>query len=70
VERTTRYLVLLAFPDGIATTDGVRLAITDALESVPADLRRALTWDQGKQLAQHQQITIATGTAVFFCEAH
>jgi IS30 family transposase len=36
VERRTRYLVLLAFADGIATTDGVRLALTDALGSVPA----------------------------------
>jgi len=70
VERMTRYLVLLPFPDGIATTDGVRQAITDALESVPAELRRTLTWDQGKELAQHQQITVATGTDVFFCDAH
>jgi IS30 family transposase len=70
VERTTRYLVLLPFPDGIATTDGVRQAITDALESVPAGLRRTLTWDQGKELAQHQQISVATGTAVFFCDPH
>jgi IS30 family transposase len=70
VERTTRYLVLLAFPDGIATTDRVRQAITDALESVPGGLRRTLTWDQGKELAQHQQISAATGTDVFFCDAH
>jgi len=70
VERTTRYLVLLPFPDGIATTDGVRQAITNALESVPAGLRRTLTWDQGKELAQHQQITVATGTGVFFCDPH
>ena len=70
VERTTRYLVLLPFSDGIATTDGVRQAITDALESVPAGLRRTLTWDQGKELAQHQQITVATGTDVFFCDPH
>ncbi|HEY2657322.1 MAG TPA: IS30 family transposase [Solirubrobacteraceae bacterium] len=70
VERTTRYLVLLPFHDGIATTDGVRQAITDALESVPAGLRRTLTWDQGKELAQHQRITVATGAAVFFCEPH
>ena len=48
----------------------VRQAITDALESVPAGLRRTLTWDQGKELAQHQQITAATGTDVFFCDAH
>jgi IS30 family transposase len=70
VERTTRFVVLLAFPDAIATTDQVREAITDALESVPAALRRTLTWDQGKELAQHQQITAATGTDVFFCDAH
>ena len=70
VERTTRYLVLLPFPDGIATTDGVRQAITDALESVPAGLRRTLSWDQGKELAQHQQISVATGTGVFFCDPH
>ena len=70
VERTTRYLVLLAFPDGIATTDTVRDAITGALQSVPVGLRRTLTWDQGKELAQHQQITVATGTSVFFCDPH
>ncbi len=35
-----------------------------------AELRRTLTWDQGKELALHQQITAATGTAVFFCDAH
>ena len=70
VERTTRYLVLLPFPDGIATTDGVRQAITDSLESVPVGLKRTLTWDQGKELALHQQITVRTGTSVFFCDAH
>ena len=70
VERTTRYLVLLPFPDGIATTDGVRQGITDSLESVPVGLKRTLTWDQGKELALHQQITVRTGTSVFFCDAH
>jgi transposase, IS30 family len=70
VERTTRYLVLLAFPDGIATTDGVRQAITDALERVPAGLRRTLSGDQGKELAQHQPISVATGTPVFSRRPH
>ena len=70
VERTTRFLILLRFPDGIATTDEVRDAITQALESLPAGLRRTLTWDQGKELAMHQQITSAIGTGVFFCDAH
>jgi IS30 family transposase len=70
VERTTRYLILLPFPDGIATTDVVRDAITQALESLPEGMRRTLTWDQGKELAMHQQITSAIGTGVFFCDAH
>jgi transposase, IS30 family len=70
VERTTRYLILLAFPDGMASTDAVRQAITDALERIPAGLRRTLTWDQGKDLAQHLQITAQTSTSVFFCDAH
>jgi transposase, IS30 family len=70
VERMIRYLVLLPFADGIATSDGVRRALSDALESVPVGLRRTLTWDQGKELAQHQRITVATGTDVFFCDPH
>ena len=70
VERTTRFLILLPFADGVATTEGVRHAITAALAELPAGLRRTLTWDQGKELALHQQITAATGTDVFFCDAH
>lgn len=34
------------------------------------DLRRTLTWDQGKELSCHEQITAVTGTDVFFCDAH
>ena len=70
VERTTRFLILLPFTDAIATTDSVREAITGALESVPVGLRRTLTWDQGKELARHQQITARTGTSVFFRDPH
>ena len=70
VERTSRFLILLPFRDGIATTDGVRQAITSALENLPEPLRRTLTWDQGKELAMHQQITTTIGTGVFFCDAH
>jgi IS30 family transposase len=70
VERTTRYLVLLPFPRRDRDHRRARQAITDALASVPAGLRRTLTWDQGKELAQHQEITVATGASVFFCDAH
>ena len=70
VERATRFLILLPFAEGVATTEGVRHAITVALAELPAGLRRTLTWDQGKELAMHQQITSAIGTGVFFCDAH
>jgi IS30 family transposase len=67
VECTTRFLILLASPDGIATAEAVHRAITAALARVPVRLRRTLTWDQGKELALHQEITLTTGTGVFFC---
>jgi IS30 family transposase len=70
VERTTRFLILLPFTEGVATTEGVRHALTAALAELPAGVRRTLTWDQGKELALHPQITAATGTDVFFCDAH
>ena len=63
-------LILLAFPDGIATTDGSARRSRRRSSRLPAGLRRTLTWDQGKELALHQQITAATGTDVFFCDAH
>jgi transposase, IS30 family len=70
VERNTRFLILLPFTEGVASTEGVRHAITAALAELPPGLRRTLTWDQGKELALHPQITAATGTDVFFCDAH
>jgi IS30 family transposase len=70
VERTTRFLVLLHMPEGVPTTVTVRQAISSAFGALPDGLARTLTWDQGKELALHQQITAATGTEVFFCDAH
>src|SRR5450755_4300346 len=70
VERSTRFLILLAFPDAVGSAEAVREAISTTLERLPEDLRRTLTWDQGKELALHQQVATATGAGVFFCEAH
>ena len=70
VERSTRYLILLHIQDGVSTAETVTQALSTALALLPAALRRTLTWDQGKELAQHQQITLQTGTSVFFCEPH
>jgi IS30 family transposase len=70
VERRARFVILLAFPDAVATAQAVLDAITASLAGLPAALRRTLTWDQGKELALHRQITVQTGTDVFFCDAH
>ena len=48
----------------------MRQGITTALNGFPPELRRTLTWDQGKELALHQKITEQTGAKVFFCDAH
>jgi len=69
VERTSRYLLLLHLPDG----RDARLAgqaIRQVITSLPGELARAITWDQGKEMACHAQFTIATGIPVYFCDPH
>ena len=69
VERTTRFTMLLHLPaDHGALT--VRQAIEATITTLPAALRRTLTWDQGIELAQHQQLTFDTDLAVYFCDPH
>ena len=70
VERRSRFVILLHLPGGASTAESVRQAISTAFAVLPDGLRRTLTWDQGKELALHQQITAQTGTSVFFCDAH
>ena len=70
VERTTRFVILLHMHEGVPTTATVRQAVSSTFGALPEGLARTLTWDQGKELAHHQQITASTGTQVFFCEAH
>jgi len=70
VERSTRFLILVHVPAAASRADAVRDGVSAALGCLPTALRRTLTWDQGKELALHQQITAATGARVFFCDAH
>ena len=70
VERTTRVLILVHVPTGRPTADAMCAGIVEALARLPVNLRRTLTWDQGKELAMHQAITAQLGTDVFFCDAH
>jgi transposase, IS30 family len=67
VERQSRFLMLVKLPDG-RTAESVRVALAAIIPSLPAALRRSLTWDQGKEMAEHVQFTVDTGVQVFFCD--
>jgi len=67
VERHSRYVILLKLPNG-NTAESVRTAMTKRIMTLPAQLRRSVTWDQGKEMAQHVQFTIDTGVQVYFCD--
>jgi IS30 family transposase len=69
VERATRYVMLLHLPNG-RTAEEVRDAMTATIQTLPASLRRTITWDQGREMAQHRQFSIDTGVDVFFCDPH
>jgi IS30 family transposase len=67
VERHTRYVMLFALPDG-NNAEAVRDALAATVQRLPAHLWQSLTWDQGKEMAQHAQFTIDTGVQVYFCD--
>ena len=67
VERSTRYVQLVALPDGYKA-DQVRKALTASIATLPEQLRRSVTWDQGKEMAQHVQFTVDSGVQVYFCD--
>ena len=69
VERSTRFVMLLPLP-GPHDAGAVAAAIIDAIQTLPVHLRRSLTWDQGRELAKHAQITIATDMDIYFCDPH
>ena len=50
--------------------EAVRDAITRTITTLPEQLRRSLTWDQGAEMAQHAQLRIDTGLQVYFCDPH
>lgn len=86
VERTTRFTMLLHLPrmegygvesrvkNGPALAglgaEAVRDAIAATITTLPDQLRQTLTWDRGKELAQHAQLTIHTGVQVYFADPH
>ncbi len=69
VERASRYVVLLHLPHG-RSAEEFRLALTKQFGAIPVELRRTLTWDQGKEMAEHVKFSLATDTQVYFCDPH
>jgi IS30 family transposase len=67
VERWSRYVMLFPLPDGKNAT-AVRDALETTVQKLPEHLWKSLTWDQGKEMAQHAQFTIDTGIQVYFCD--
>ncbi len=68
VERSTRYVLLARIGDQRAET--VREALLERVATLPAHLWRSLTWDQGKEMAQHRLFSLETGIDVYFCDPH
>ena len=84
VERTTRFTMLLHLPRGEGYgiqprvkngpalagygAEAVRDAIVSTITTLPAEVRRSLTWDRGKEMAKHADLKIAAGLAVYFCD--
>ena len=67
VERWSHYVMLFPLPDG-NTAEAVRVALAATVQRLPDHLWRSLTWDQGKEMAQHVQFSIDTGVDVYFCD--
>jgi IS30 family transposase len=69
VERKSRFVMLVRLPHG-HTAEAVAYALSDAVTTLPAQLRRSLTWDQGKEMAEHARFSVATQIPVYFCDPH
>jgi hypothetical protein len=69
VERSTRFVMLVALPEGKVSPDVVARLAAKML-TLPEHLRRSLAWDQGSELAAHARFSIATGAEVYFADPH
>jgi IS30 family transposase len=67
VDRKTRFVMLVRLP-ARNTADAVADALADAVTTLPEQLRRSITWDQGKEMAEHARFSVASGVPVYFCD--
>ena len=66
VERHSRYVMLVKVAN--KDTESVVSALIKQSQRLPSELYRSLTWDRGKELADHQRLTLATEVEVYFCD--
>jgi transposase, IS30 family len=69
VERSTRFVMLIHLP-GRRTAEDFHRAITPTISALPDQLRRSLTWDNGKEMGMHRQIAIDANIAIYFADPH
>lgn len=69
VERSTRFVMLLHLPAD-HSAEAVRDAMLATVQTLPAQLWRSLTWDQGSEMARHAEITLAADLPIYFCDPH
>jgi IS30 family transposase len=69
VERATRYVLLVHLPAG-RDAETVRDALVATMTTLPAELKRSLTWDQGGEMGLHHQFAMTAGLPVYFCDPH
>ncbi|MEI7032553.1 IS30 family transposase [Streptomyces pratensis] len=69
VERTTRYVHLIHLPAGWKAPQ-VRNALITQTAHIPPQMKRTLTWDQGRELTLHEDIEALTGFRIYFCDPH
>ncbi|OEV19309.1 integrase [Streptomyces nanshensis] len=67
VERSSRFVALVHLPEGRRPSE-MRDALIETIGTLPAQLRRSLTWDQGSEMAMHKQFSVATDMPVYFCD--
>ena len=66
VERQTRYVMLAKVKN--KDTESVVTALIKQSKKLPGELYKSLTWDRGKELADHQRFTLETDVDVYFCD--
>jgi IS30 family transposase len=69
IDRASRYNLIGDLPEGHDATSMLACCI-ELLERVPEELRRTLTWDQGTEMARHDDLAGAVGIDVYFAEPH